>query len=261
VKKLLFFSFLFLLAMAFFTPNWPVTYEIASQDSFRQIYLESKVVLLEEKGYEVPENATFRYVRKQKARRIMSVRYPILENPIEKDSKREPIIVSVYPLAFDRDFPDEFLSVLIHELNHIRALNRQYIIDGEKDYLFIENRKKSSFHLKWNDIFDSANYNREIEDFDSRVRKNVKKEMLEILATGEELSLIRSGSYEFSGEWQDSKWRAYRDHYFALFDELEKLGAAEELKEKLRNIFYQPWLDDPFSSAPTLKVGFLFLYL
>jgi len=246
VKKLffIFILLLLLLILSSFIFGKQINYQDVDREAVKSNYLEERLEHLIDEGYRVPEGISFYYPEKDRGLKMMSVRYQSFEDPKEQGSIDLSVLIMIYPRAFKRSFPDEFLSVLVHEINHVRALRRETVIDDKKDYLFSGGWQKEHYDLKWSDLFNTDNYDKDIDNFNAVIGERVRTNILELLAVGEELNLIRENDYRFSKDWEEMKWKVYGDHYYNLFQSLERFQFDATKEEKLRDIFYQPGITD-----------------
>lgn len=246
--KRLVIIFLIIFTLIFFSLEKTILVEnLAEYPLFRQNYLAVQVKQLDKMGYETPyQIVAFRYLENGDENWLMSISYLPLENPEKKGLVDIPITLNAYPLAFEEFNEDDFLLSLIHEFNHARALNRQKIITEEKDYLFSKRWEKRHYELKWKDLFNEELYGVKIDNFEEAIRRGIKRDILELLAIGEELHFIRNNKFNISERMRETRWLMYRRYYFNLFDKLEDMDADPEMINILIDIFNQPWLDTSF---------------
>ncbi len=217
-----------------------IDYELVKEinnPKIRQLYLESVIKKLHyEKEVDTPRQLrTANYSGKKHNRAIMQVNY-FTVNPEDKGEKEIKMDMTVHSQAFNLEKEDDFMSVIFHEYNHVRALNRKKIIDDNKDYI------NASSDLKWRDLYDNQNYSDNISYKKRFIKQNIRKEITELLAVSEQIHL-QENKLNVSESYSNTRYYRYLRHYQDLFRSLKGLNANEEFKEELKEIFYEDWFE------------------
>ncbi len=194
----------------------------------RNKYIESQIDRIERVSFiEKPENLEG-YIYKEDepvGNTVMSVRYFSVE-PEKKGVEDVDMFLKVTPRAFELGNQDEFISSILHEYNHVRALNRVEITGGDKYYT----EKESE--LKWRDLYKDDLYDHEFRDIYSEVKENIRKPVMEILATKEQIYLHEN--FLEVTERFDNSMRNYQNYNIGrLRNSLERYEADERLVEEL----------------------------
>lgn len=238
--------------------------EARENENLRQQYLES---ILEE--YPPPEDVrNINYTQERHESATMSVNY--LPHLIDGSRVILRLRMKVYPQAFEEyAVEDDFISTLLHEYNHVRALNRRKIVDcfDSKEYIEINrsgNLTQTSsllsiktrdffnpnvtFNLTWEDLRNLENYDSEKVNDDEdlalmMIRKFIKSHALEMLAVGEEIWLHQN-KLNPSHEFANSRYSMYTFHYLEMVRGLSYLGANDQIADSLKALFYRDFLSE-----------------
>ena len=193
----------------------------------RKNYIQDKMAEVNSrKGIDVPEGLVTVAYDGEKEGKIMYVKYSMSD--LNNGEPVVPTDLKVTDSAFELEHEDDFLSTLIHEYNHVRALNRSEVIDNEKYYTDIDS------DLHWSDIFSKESYGGEFDNFYKEVTEEVQTPILEILALEEQLyhherGLDVSESYDFHVN------SLYLRYVGELEQGLEKYDACETLYDDLND--------------------------
>ncbi|MFW6025045.1 MAG: hypothetical protein ACOCRX_01760 [Candidatus Woesearchaeota archaeon] len=240
-----------------FILNDELSYEsVMSVDNseVRQIYLESMMKKVYNE-YDVSPPSQLRdatYLNENDDLAIMSVNYRPIK-PKYKGKIDSYMSLYAYKHSFNLNDEDDFISTIFHEYNHVRALNREKIIGENEDYLMnydeIKNNETLS-NLTWYDLYDKENYSLDETIYNdlsssklrSEIRDKIRREITEMLAVAEEIDLNKD-LLDVSFSYKNSRYSLYKGHYNDLFKYADEFNMKDDLENKLKEIFHQPWFD------------------
>ncbi len=209
--------------------HYETTREVESE-ILRKEYIESQINRVEKISFvETPENLEgYIYKNNDYPNSIMRVKY-FPNKPEDKGKVDVDALLKITPNSFELNNQDDFVSALIHEYNHIRALNREEILDENKYYL------EGNSDLKWRDLYREDMYDHDFNNLYREVRNNIREPVFEIIATEEQRYL--HDKYLMASDALDQHIENYqRRHIGQLRNSLQRYDADEELVEEIEKI-------------------------